>query len=231
LKTIILAGGLGTRLRPITYSIPKPLLPVGRRPILEIQIMQLKAQGFSDIILATGYRAELIEAYFGDGKGWGVRIIYSKEEERLGTASPLRLVKHLLDESFLVLNGDVLVKMNFSHLMQFHKAEEATITVATKEHAITVPYGVIEGEGVCVKQIKEKPTLHFPIAAGIYVLEPSVIDLIPEGKYYDMPDLIRSVLQQGWRVLNYPIKGRWIDMGAFQDLEEANKDIRFWEEE
>lgn len=231
MRVVILAGGLGTRLRPLTYSIPKPLIPIGRRPILELQIMQLQKQGFSDIILATGYMQELIEAYFKDGRAWGVNIIYSKEEERLGTASPLRLLKEMLDETFLVLNADVLVKMDFCALLQFHKEKNAALTIATTQHSIMVPYGVIETEQEYVVQVKEKPVLHFPIAAGIYVLEPYIIELIPSSQYYDMPDLIKSAISKKFKVFHYPIKGKWIDMGAFKDLEEANKDAAFWEEE
>ncbi|MDI6785581.1 MAG: sugar phosphate nucleotidyltransferase [bacterium] len=231
MKAVILAGGIGSRLRPITYSIPKPLLPVGRRPIMEIQIEQLKRAGFDCIYVATGYRSELIEAYFRDGSSFGVNITYSKETKRLGTASPIKLLEDNLSEPFLVMNGDVLVRENFENMYNHHIESGCEMTVCVKDYTISVPYGVIEINKGRVGEIKEKPILKYYIASGIYMLNPSVLKYIPKNEFYDIPDLVKKLCSLDKGVGSYIIKSDWIDIGKEEDYEKASIDIQKWEDE
>lgn len=225
MKGIILAGGLGTRLRPLTFAIPKPLIPVGDRPILEILIENLRSHGVVDIYLAVGYRAELIQLYFQDGRQLGVNIHYSHEEKRLGTAGPLRLVRDRfgLSEPALVMNADLLTELNFQEFYRFHQRNEAAITVGVRRHEYVVPYGVVEVEEGRIRSIEERPTLSFPISGGIYVVNADVLDLVPEGKMFDMPDLIRQAMQAGRSVCAYEIQERWMAIESVSDLTEATK--------
>jgi NDP-sugar pyrophosphorylase family protein len=231
MKAVILAGGLGSRLRPITYSIPKPLLPVGRRPIMEIQIEQLKRAGFNKLYIATGYRSELIEAYFRDGSDFGVEIIYSKEEKRLGTASPIKLLEEYLDEPFLAMNGDVLVREDFSKIYNHHLKFKYEMTVCVKDYTIAIPYGVIEIDNGLIGEVREKPTLNYFIAAGIYVLNPSILEYIPKNTFYDIPDLVKKLCSLKKKVGSYLIEEEWIDIGKEEDYQKASIDIQKWEEE
>lgn len=231
MKVVILAGGLGSRLRPITYSIPKPLLPVGRRPIMEIQIEQLKKAGFDHIYVATGYRSELIEAYFRDGVALGVNITYSKETKRLGTASPIKLLENFLNEPFLVMNGDVIVRENFKNIYDHHIASGCEMTVCVKDYTVAIPYGVIEINEGRIGEVREKPTFKYYIAAGIYVLNPSVLKYIPKDEFYDIPDLVKKLCSLDRGVSSYIIEADWIDIGKEEDYEKASVDIQKWEDE
>lgn len=229
---MILAGGFGSRLRPITYSIPKPLLPVGRRPIMEIQIDQLRKAGFNKIYVATGYRSELIEAYFRDGSSLGVEITYSKETKRLGTASPIKLLEEFLDEPFLVLNGDVLlIRENFKDIYDHHLNLNYEMTICLKDYEVVVPYGVIEINEGYVNAVKEKPILKYHIAAGVYVLNPSLLEYLPKDTFYDIPDLVRNLCSLKKSVGSYIIKGDWIDIGREEDYERASLEVMKWEKE
>jgi NDP-sugar pyrophosphorylase family protein len=225
MRIVILAGGRGTRLRPLTYSLPKPLLPIGETPILELMIRRFSTLGLNDITLMTGYRSELIEAYFGNGRRFNVRIRYVKEKKRLGTAGPLRLLKGL-EGPFLVMNGDILTGLDPKRMLNFHIKKGASITVGTRRYEETLPYGVVESEGDLVKGMKERPILRFEVSGGIYILEPSIIRLIEEDLYLDMPELILRAIDNGMKVLRYPIKEYWISIEKIDDLDGALKKVK-----
>ena len=222
MKAIILAGGLGTRLRPLTFAIPKPLIPVGERPILEILIENLKTYGVTDIYLAVGYRAELIQLYFQDGQRFGVNIHYSQEEKRLGTAGPLRLIRDRFGivEPVLVMNSDIMTKLDFEDFYQSHLREAAVLTVGVREHEYVVPYGIVEMEDKLVCSIEERPRLSFHISCGIYVVNPHILDLVPDDQFFDMPDLIRRAIKSGYKTFPYQIRGQWVAIESLGDLTE-----------
>ena len=224
LKAVILAGGLGTRLRPLTEVIPKPLLPVGEYSVLEISISRLKKCGFDEIFIATNYKSEMFEEYFGDGSRFGIKITYSNEREPLGTAGPLRSIKSMLDESFLVIYGDILTSLDFKKLKEFHINNNADFTLVTKEMHLPVRYGLIESIGNRVRHIEEKPDIKSQINAGIYFLNPSVIEYIPKG-FYHMTDLAKKLIQRGKKVLRFQLNDYWLDIGQMQDYEQAQKDM------
>lgn len=227
MKAVILAGGRGTRLKPYTTVFPKPLMPIGNRPILEIIIRQLKSQHFSEIILTVGYLGELIMAYFGDGSKLGVNIRYSREEQPLGTAGGLGLIKDELDDTFLMINGDTLTTLNFSDLIDYHKRNSAIATMALKKRQIRIDFGVIEVDtsNSEVKAYIEKPTLENLVSMGVYVLNPEVLEYIEPNEYLDFPELIRSLLADGRTVKGYIFDGYWLDIGRPEDYERANTEI------
>ena len=223
MKAVILAGGEGTRLRPLSYVIPKPLLPVGTKPILEIIIERLRDHGFTDIILNTGYKAELIEAYFRDGNGLNVNIIYCQEDKPWGTAAPVKLIEHLLDnQPFLTMNGDLLTDLNFGAMYQMHLDKSAELTVATTGYSYKVPYGVIDMQDNMITSINEKPELKFLINAGVYVVSPSALDIIPKETFFNMTDLIQALIDQNRKVETYYIDGEWQDLGTMEVYEKVN---------
>ena len=185
MQAVILAGGKGTRLRPLTYSIPKPLLPIGRQPILEIIIERLRDHDFKEIILTVEYKAELIRSYFRNGNGLGVDITYFQENRFSGTAGPVRQAQHLLNgQPFVAMNGDLLTDLDFGKMYQTHLDESHELTIATTIHTVELPYGVIDMQDDRIVSVREKPTLKFMINAGIYILSPSVLDTIPEDRAF-----------------------------------------------
>jgi NDP-mannose synthase len=222
MKAIIMAGGLGERLRPLTHVIPKPLLPVGEKSVLEITIQKLKEHGFDEIILATSYKSDLFESYFGDGSKFGVKIHYSREKEKLGTAGPLKLVQDKLTEPFLVINGDVLTDLNFTNLANFHKENNAELTLVTKEIELPLRYGVVNSENNQVKSLEEKPNIKSYINAGIYFISPSVIKEMSHGHKL-MTDLIRELMDNNKKVMSYSLDGYWLDIGHMEDYEKAQQ--------
>ena len=227
MKAIVLAGGLGTRLRPLTFAIPKPLIPVGERPILEILIENLKAYGVTDIYLAVGYRAELMQVYFQDGQRFGVNIHYSHEAKRLGTAGPIRLIRDRfrISEPVLVMNADIMTKLNFEDFYQSHLQQAAALTVGVREHEYVVPYGVVQMAEKQIRSIEERPTLSFHISCGIYVVSPDILDLVPNGQFFDMPDLMRVAVSGGYRTFVYEIREQWVAIESLEDLaEETSRD-------
>jgi NDP-sugar pyrophosphorylase family protein len=225
MKTLILAGGKGARLRPLTYSIPKPLLPIGEKPILEEIIERLRAQGLRDLIVAVGYRAELIETYFRDGAQLGVSIEYVRETQPLGTAGPLSLVCAqcvLPDkEPLLVMNGDILTDLDMTALLEAHRTAENDLSVATREFGLQHPYGVLRIEDGRITGITEKPTVTDTISAGIYVIELSALDLVPENAFFDMPDLMNALIAAGRRVGAHAFEGEWLAIDGLDQLEDA----------
>jgi len=222
MQAIILAGGKGSRLRPLTFSLPKPLVPLGERPILEILILQLKAAGCTRITLAVNHMAELIMAFCGDGSKFGLSIEYSKETEPLGTAAPLRLIKNL-EDNFLVLNGDVLTNLSFSRFFDQHLKSGNEMTVCTYQKSIPIDLGVLDlDEAGKFRKYIEKPTYHFRVSTGIYALSKEVLKFIPPTGKYDLPDLVTAIDSNKRKLgLFFDPAMTWLDIGRPDDYEQA----------
>lgn len=224
MRAVILAGGKGTRLRPFTTSFPKPLLPVGEMPILEIVMHQLRGAGVNHVTVAVGHLAALIMSYFGDGSNFGLDIDYSIEPEPLGTAGPLRLVRDL-SEPFLVLNGDLLTDLDFVAMVDFHRAKAALATVGVYRRKVQIDLGVVElSEESAILRYIEKPTHEFLVSMGVYVFDPEVLRDIPELGRFDLPDLVAALVQRGPTVLGYQHAGYWLDIGRPDDYQRAQDD-------
>ncbi len=221
MKAVIMAGGLGERLKPFTKIIPKPLLPVGNRSIMEIQIMNLRSHGASDIYLALGYKHDIFEAYFGNGSKWGVNVHYSREKKALGTAGPLTLLSSYLDEPFLVMNGDILTNLNFTALSDAHRSSGAAVTVVTKVITLPLRYGVINHRNGKISGIEEKPSLSAEINAGIYFMNPEVIDIMPRNTPVNMDAFLRDLIGSGYHVSRFLLDAYWLDIGQMGDYEKA----------
>ncbi len=224
LSAVVMAGGYGMRLRPLTEALPKPMLPVGDRPLLELTIGQLRRAGIKDVSLTTHYLPEAISGHFGNGESFGVRLNYLHEEHPLGTAGGLRLLKNA-EGTMLVINGDVLTGAPFPAMLAYHRQHRADLTVGVRKYEMQVPFGVVECDDVRVTQIREKPSLSFFINAGAYLLEPHTLDLIPEGRHFDMTDLIQKLVETGRIVVSYPIVEYWLDIGRQEDYQRAQDDV------
>lgn len=223
---VILAGGKGTRLKPYTNVFPKPLMPIGDHPILEILIRQLESNGFTDIFMAVGHLAELIKLFFGEGDKYNVNITYKKENEPLGTAGPLGQMKDELDDHFIMMNGDLLTTINFKELVDYHKKSGAIATIALKKRNVHIDFGVVEVDDANdITDYIEKPDLEYLVSMGVYVFDPRVLEYIEPGKYLDFPDLIKKLISNGEKVKGYPYDGYWLDMGRPDDYEKANEKI------
>jgi NDP-sugar pyrophosphorylase family protein len=221
MRTIILAGGKGVRLVPVTEVIPKPLVPLGGKPIMEFVIRQLRRHGFSRITLAVGYMADLIRAYFGDGSKFGVNFDYSYESEPLGTVGPLALINGL-DDTFLVMNADVLTDFNYRDLVNFHKTQGAIATIGAYQRQVTIDLGVIKADGdYRVEGYLEKPTISHLVSMGIYVFDPAILSYIRGNDYLDFPDLVNLLLKDGQQVSYFPHHGYWLDIGRHDDYAQA----------
>jgi NDP-mannose synthase len=226
MKAVILAGGRGTRLAPYTTILPKPLMPIGDKPIVDIVIRQLCHYGFTDITLAVGYLAELMMAYAGQGERFGIHISYSREEEPLGTAGPLALIPDLT-ERFLIMNGDVLTQMNYSDMLSDHLASGAIGTIAVYPRNIKIDLGVVEyDENRHLTRYIEKPTHHYLASMGIYIFEPQVLSYIPKNKSLDLPDLVGRLVSEGKTVNCYRYDGYWMDIGSPDDYRQAAADFQ-----
>jgi len=223
ITAVIMAGGLGTRLRPLTDDLPKPMLPVAGRPLMEITIDQLRQAGIRRVNLSTHYKKDIIAKHFGDGHDFGVEIQYVEETQPLGTAGGLSLLE-VSDEPLLVINGDILTGMNFRAMLDFHHEQRAEMTVAVRQQEYQIPYGVVETDGVVITGISEKPTLRHFINAGIYLLNPEVRQYIPSDKAYDMSDLIGQLVSDGRRVVSFPVQEYWRDIGEHEDYQHAQAD-------
>lgn len=214
---VILAGGKGTRLKPYTTILPKPLMPIGDLPILEVVFRQLKASGFQKVTVAVGYLAELLQAFFQDGSRLGLQIRYSLEDSPLGTAAPLRLIGDLPDH-FLMMNGDILTTLNFRNFMDFHLSRNTIMTIASYQRSVKIDFGVIEADSNgCVKKYIEKPPLDYRVSMGIYALRADALSYIPENRYFDLPDLVKALLAAGEKISLYPFDGYWLDIGRPDD--------------
>jgi NDP-mannose synthase len=221
MKAIILAGGKGTRLAPYTKILPKPLMPIGDMPILEIILRQIKRAGINEVIITVGHLSHLLQAFFQHGQRFGLKISYSQEDHPLGTAGPLSLIGGL-NETFLVANGDVLTTLNLHDLIAFHRESDAVATIATHTRSVKVDLGVIQFDGA--NQISgyiEKPTYDYSVSMGIYLFEPKVLEYIPCSQYFDFPELVLKMLAAGERVIGYPFDGYWQDLGRQDDYEQA----------
>ena len=226
MKAVILAGGKGTRLKPYTTVFPKPLMPINDKPILEIVVQQLNSYGFNEIIMAVGHLAELIMAFFNDGSKYGIKVRYTKEDRPLGTAGPLSLMKEELNEPFLMMNGDVLTTLNYSDLIDYHKRNGASVTIALKKRVVKIDFGVPEiDEANNIVGYTEKPEIDYLVSMGVYVFDPKVLEYIKPKEYLDFPDLIKELISNGETVKGYVYDGYWLDIGRPDDYERANREI------
>jgi dTDP-glucose pyrophosphorylase/CBS domain-containing protein len=224
LRAVVMAGGFGTRLRPLTEDLPKPMLPLGSRPLLELIVEQLREAGIKRLNVATHYKSDVISEHFKDGQDFGVDIRYVKENQPLGTVGALSLLEES-DEPLLVINGDILTRVDFRAMHNFHREHNADLTVAVRQYEMRVPYGVVDTDGVAVRGISEKPLLKQFINAGIYLLSPTVKRMIPNGQPYDIPDLIQLLLREARTVVCFPIREYWLDIGEADQYDQAQSDI------
>jgi dTDP-glucose pyrophosphorylase len=223
---VLMAGGRGSRLHPLTESTPKPMLPVGDRPLLERLITQVHDAGFSRVLIAVNYQADVIEKHLGDGSEFGVEIGYLRENEPLGSAGALKLAGAELDRPFVVMNADLVTNVNLSALLGFHRDEANAITVGVRQYALEVPYGVVTLEGTRITSLAEKPTQSFFVNAGIYAVDPQVVALAIKGgeDRFDMTDVIDAALDAGMRVGGFAVREHWIDIGQLADYERAESE-------
>jgi len=222
---ILMAGGLGKRLQPLTESCPKPLLKVGNKPVLETVLESFIEQGFRHFYIAVNYKAEMIIQHFGDGSQWNVEIRYLHERQQLGTAGALSLLPSQPDHPLLLMNGDILTKINFGQLLDFHQKNLTPATICIKEQYNQIPYGVVTIKQNRLQQIDEKPLQHFFINAGLYVFNPEILNLIPSDTYLDIPELIHRLMQNRQEIAVFPIREYWIDIGHIDDYEKANNEF------
>jgi dTDP-glucose pyrophosphorylase/CBS domain-containing protein len=229
MSALIMAGGFGNRLRPLTDNIPKPMLKVGDQPLLERIVEQLKDEKVHDINISTHYKHDTIADHFRDGESMGVNIRYLKETEPLGTAG---ILSRFTDTKrrMLVINGDILTKVSFRAMMAFHISHHSSLTVGCRLHEVTIPYGELEIQGVNVSGIREKPVHRYFVSAGIYIIEPDLLELIPDGMPYQMPELIEATLARGKQVVSFPITEYWRDIGHLDDFQQAVEDVGKWDE-
>lgn len=225
IQAVVMAGGSGTRLRPLTENLPKPMVPVDGRPMLERIIEQLRDAGISRVMVTTHYKGELISNHFGDGEGFGVNISYMEEDKPMGTAGGLSQIEPS-GEPILVMNGDILTRVDFRAMLDFHVEHKAEMSVAVRRHETQIPYGVIETEDERIMQVLEKPIVNHFINAGIYLLNPAVFKLIPENDSYDMPELINRLINDGRTVISFPVREYWLDIGQHKDYMRAEEDVR-----
>jgi NDP-sugar pyrophosphorylase family protein len=224
MKAVILAGGLGTRLRPFTDIIPKPLLPLGDRTLMEIQLQSLKRAGFDEIFVATNYKSELVKAYLGSGSKYGVSIHFSQEDKPLGTCGPLSLLRDRLTEPFLLTNGDILTKLDYRQMFDFAMKRRASLCVGTK--IITTPFrfgNVTVDSEENIIQVDEKPDFSLEVVAGIYCMKPTIFEFIPSNEYFGMDSLIKKMIAAGVPVARYQIEDYWIDIGQVEDYSRARQ--------
>ena len=222
---VLMAGGIGTRLQPLTNDCPKPLLPIGDQPVLETILKNFIKYGFEIFYISVNYKADMIEKYFGDGSRWNVDIKYLRERKHLGTAGALSLLPEKPTDSLIVMNGDVLTKVNMQHLLDFHIAQKSKATMCVKDYHLQIPYGVAQIHQHRLINIDEKPVHHFFVNAGIYVLEPDILDFIPSQSFFDMTSLFKQVIEKKKETTVFPIREYWIDIGRERDYNQANGDF------
>lgn len=222
-QVVLMLGGLGTRLRPLTNDVPKPMLKVGKKPIVETIVDGFKQFGYTNFIFSVNYKKEVIQNYFKNGDPIGITIDYIEEQKRMGTAGALSLIENRPTQPFFVMNGDLLTQVNFDQLMQFHLEHNSIATMCVREYEFQIPYGVIETEGTDLISIKEKPVHRSFVNAGIYVLSPEVLEYIPEDTFYDMPTLFAKLIEQGKKTSVFPIHEYWLDIGQIDDFNRANQ--------
>ena len=221
-KVVLMVGGLGTRLRPLTEDTPKPMLHVGGKPILQTIVEKFVSYGFVNIVMCVGYKSSIIQNFFEDGSKFGANIEYILEDKRMGTAGALSLLKTKPDEAFFVMNGDLLTNVNFEHLLEFHLANNSIATMCVREYDFQVPYGVVNLEDGRILSIEEKPVQKFFVSAGIYMLDPKCIEIIPENEFYDMPTLFEKLIEMNENTISFPLREYWLDIGRIEEYEKAN---------
>lgn len=222
MQVIILAGGKGRRLKPFTAALPKPLMPLGEIPILEVIVKQLKRDGFHDLIIAVNHLKELIMAFLGNGERWDLNISYSIEDRPLGTAGPLTLVDSL-EENFLVINGDTLTTINYKKLFQFHLKNNACATISTFKRDVKIDFGIVKTDDKgLLREYIEKPTYSFEVSMGVNVFNRRILDYLAKNEYMDMPEMVLKLKDNGERVQRYLFDGYWLDIGRIDDYEAAN---------
>lgn len=222
---VIMAGGLGSRLKELTRSVPKPMLKVGDRPILELLIETFVDQGFSNFYLAVNYKAEVIEEYFQDGSRFGAQISYLRETQRLGTAGALSLLPQPPTMPFFVANADLVTRVDYIDMLQKHISSGACATMAVREYEYQIPFGVIDERDGIIAGIREKPVHRSLVSAGIYVMSPEVLSLIAPGQYHDMPGVFEDIIRSGRKAASYTVRGYWLDVGRIADYQKANRDF------
>jgi len=224
LNAVVMAGGFGTRLRPLTHDTPKPMLPVGDRSLLERILGQLRDSGIHRVNIATHFLADRVKEHVGDGSKLGVSVEYLSEDRPLGTAGALGLLE-APDEPVLVINGDILTRTDFRAMLHFHQDYKAAMTVGIKQYSVKVPFGVVQVRGAEIAGLEEKPVAQFFVVAGIYLLSPEVWKFLPRGEHCDMPDLIRRLVGEGQKVVSFPINEYWLDVGCPDDYQQAQSDV------
>lgn len=222
---VLMAGGMGRRLGDLTKNIPKPLIKVGTRPILETILSRFIKQGYWKYLISVNYKSDMIENYFGDGSAWGVEIGYLRESQRLGTAGALSLISQKPDRPFFVMNGDLLTNINFDSMLKFHAKYKSYATMGVREYDLQIPYGVVYTNEEKITNIVEKPIQRFFVNSGIYILEPDVIDFIPEACFFDMPNLFKELLGVKKNITSFPVHEYWMDIGRASELEKAQNEF------
>jgi dTDP-glucose pyrophosphorylase/predicted transcriptional regulator len=223
---VLMAGGLGSRLGELTENCPKPLLKVGNKPILENILESLIEHGFYRFCISVNYKADIVEEYFGNGKQWGVNIDYLREDKKLGTAGALSLLSVVPDLPVVVMNGDILTKLSFTSLLEFHQSQKAMATMCVREYDFKVPYGVVGLDEHLIQSIVEKPVQNFFVNAGIYVLSPFTLEHIPFNIFFDMTDLFRTLIEKDLTAIAFPLREYWLDIGQKDDFKKANLDFQ-----
>jgi dTDP-glucose pyrophosphorylase len=223
-RVVLMAGGLGSRLMPLTERCPKPMLKVGGKPILESIVENFFEQGFRNFYFAVNYMAEMVQGHFGDGRHWGVNIEYLQENKRLGTAGALSLLPEVPAEPLIVMNGDLLTRMRFDNMLAFHQEQGALATMAVREYDFQVPYGVVKLDGHRIAAMEEKPVQRFFVNAGIYALSPEALPHIPADTFFDMPTLFERLLAAGHANGAYPLREYWLDIGRMEEFERAQQE-------
>jgi dTDP-glucose pyrophosphorylase len=223
-KVVLMVGGLGTRLRPLTENTPKPMLKVGNKPILQTIVEKFAEYGYTNIIMCVNYKSHIIQDYFGDGKEFGINIEYIFEEQRMGTAGALSLLTEKPTEPFFVMNGDLLTNVNFEHFHDYHLSNNSMGTMCVREYDFQVPYGVVNIKDIKILSIEEKPTHKFFVSAGIYMLSPEILEYIPQNQFYDMPTLFEKLISENKNAISFPLREYWLDIGRIEEYKKANEE-------
>jgi len=221
-KVVLMVGGLGTRLQPLTDDIPKPMLEVGNKPILQTIVEKFAEYGYLNIVMCINYKSHVIKDYFGNGAEFGVNIEYVSEKDRMGTAGALSLLKDKPQEPFFVMNGDLLTNANFEHLHNFHISNNSIGTMCVRDYDFQVPFGVVSIKDTKILSIDEKPMHKFFVNAGIYMFDPEILDYIPKNEFYDMPTLFKKLIDKNKKVISFPLREYWLDVGRIEEYEKAN---------
>lgn len=226
-KVVIMAGGKGTRLDPFTKILPKPMIPLGDKPILEIIMEKFYEQGFSTFLISIGYKAEIIRLYFSENNSRPYEVKFIQEDKPLGTAGALGLLKEEVDSTFIVSNSDIIVELDYNHLLDYHLKKKNSLTIVGALRQFTIPYGVLKTEGDVLHNVDEKPNFHFLVNTGVYVLEPEILSLVSGKEFIDMTDLIVLVRKRNFRIGVYPHHGRWFDVGQWEEYRETLRAFDF----